>query len=126
MIDAKKIEEAAIKCADGKNPCLYKAGAMDMETACRESFKEGVCWGLKTFLEGLWHNAKEEPKTEQPCLVEVIYHPIFGMTDETDYTVSSYRANYGWAEYNFKQSDYTITRWLYMDDLLPKQKGGER
>lgn len=50
-------------------------------------------------------------------LVEVVYHRPLNMTDEIDY-VTSHLTNFGWDENSFKRSDYTIKRWIYIDDLL--------
>ncbi len=69
----------------------------------------------------LWHDA-EEPEKGKPCLL----YGVFTKDDKEpieDYFVS-YFTTYGWTEDYFPEDyDYTIKRWCYIDDLLPK--GGE-
>ncbi len=79
---------------------------------------------IRRYLQNLWHDASEKPDPGTPCLV----YGVFTCEDKEpyeDYTVS-YHTLYGWTEDFFPQDyDYTITRWCYVDDLLPK-KGGEQ
>ena len=90
----------------------------------RTFFEYGFQLGYNRALKDLWHPANKMPKKYHQCLIEVIYHRPCGLIDEVDYT-TSYLADYGWNEANFKLSDYEITRWLYIDDLLPKKGGKE-
>jgi len=113
MIDEKKIEETAKEYS--KVTDCNKTEAMLVE----EGFKEGAHWAIEQFLKDLWHPASEEPKKGKLCLLEVIYSLPLSMTDEIDY-ITSKSKKYGWEEYNFKRNDREITRWLYVDDLLPK------
>ena len=127
MIDDKKIEEAAREAADlyeqdlpimsynedtevdGQHHFCQEFGA--------ELFKDGAKWAINEFIKELWHAIDENPKKYHKCLVEVVYHRPLNMTDEIDY-VTSHLTNFGWDEYSFKRSDYTIKRWIYIDDLL--------
>lgn len=131
MIDDKKTEEAARGAADlyeqdlpimsynedtevdGQHHFCQEFGA--------ELFKDGAKWAINEFLKNLWHPNTEEPKKYHKCLVEVAYHRPLNMTDEIGY-VTSHLTDFGWNEYRFKRSDYTIKRWIYIDDLL---KGGD-
>ena len=72
---------------------------------------------INEFIKDLWHAIDENPKKYHKCLVEVVYHRPLNMTDEIDY-VTSHLTNFGWDESSFKRSDYTIKRWLYIDNLL--------
>lgn len=83
-------------------------------------FEAGAKWAVNEFINDLWHAIDENPKKYHKCLVEVVYHRPLNMTDEIDY-VTSHLTNFGWDESSFKRSDYTIKRWIYIDDLL---KGG--
>lgn len=113
MIDDKKIEEAAVKSTN------YLKGICDFTVinASEEGFKAGAKWAINEFIKDLWHAIDENPKKYHKCLVEVVYHRPLNMTDEIDY-VTSHLTNFGWDENSFKRSDYTIKRWIYIDDLL--------
>ena len=111
MIDDKKIEEAA------RNYCNNRYPASQDATFIAEGFRHGAKLAVNEFLKDLWHPADKNPKKYHKCLVEVVYHRPLNMTDEIDY-VTSHLTNFGWDEYSFKRSDYTINRWIYIDDLL--------
>ena len=115
MIDEKKIEEAKKSFIADKK--ILGVMAMN-DLAC--GFKEGAKWAINEFIKDLWHAIDGNPKKYHKCLVEVVYHRPLNMTDEIDY-VTSHLTNFGWDESSFKRSDYTIKRWIYIDDLL---KGG--
>ena len=118
MIDDKKIEYAANKYIETEY-ARYNSGKVYEEMIClmgKDSFKEGAKLGINEFIKDLWHT-DENPKKYHKCLVEVVYHRPLNMTDEIDY-VTSHLTNFGWDEYSFKRSDYTINRWIYIDDLL--------
>lgn len=114
MIDDKKIEEAARYYCNNRYPASQDAPFI------AEGFRHGAKWMQEEFLKDLWHPIEENPKKYHKCLVEVVYHRPLNMTDEVDY-VTSHLTNFGWDESSFKRSDYTIKRWIYIDDLL---KGG--
>ena len=121
MIDDKKIEKAArqisekvvdTKCFDDSNPThlAFAEGHFD-------GFNAGAKWAINEFIKDLWHDIDENPKKYHKCLVEVVYHRPLNMTDEIDY-VTSHLTKFGWDESSFKLSDYTIKRYIYIDDLL--------
>ena len=127
VFDDKKIEEAARGAAD-----LYEQDlpmmSYDEDTEvdgqhhfCQEFgaelFKDGAKWAINEFSKDWWHDIDENPKKYHKCLVEVVYHRPLNMTDEIDY-VTSHLTKFGWDESSFKRSDYTIKRWIYIDDLL--------
>lgn len=102
MIADKKIEEAAIN----------KCGFISSE------FYTGAKWMQEEFLNDLWHSAEEEPKRE----AQRTY--ILGMTraSESGVLPMLLRQNTDWKEFSVS---HAVTRWLYIDDLLPKE-GGEQ
>lgn len=114
MIDDKKIEEAAKSLRKDFNDDVTQGFLVEF------GFEKGAKWAIDEFLKDLWHAIDENPKKYHKCLVEVVYHRPLNMTDEIDY-VTSQLTNFGWDEYSFKRSDYTIKRWIYIDNLL---KGG--
>lgn len=120
MIDDKKTDEAARKrlvAFRKANPDGYSSSIIDIESDCLNNFKDGAKWVINEFIKDLWHAIDENPKKYHKCLVEVVYHRPLNMTDEIDY-VTSHLTNFGWDESSFKRSDYTIKRWIYIDDLL--------
>lgn len=116
MID-KKIEEAATNYAqDG-----YNNYDDNIQSIIEEAFKSGAKWMQEEFLKDLWHPASEEPKKVKNLLLETtyeygkpIYHLIKYMPNGNN--VCAWREWYKGAH---------ISRWLYIDDLLPKE-GGEQ
>ena len=119
MIDDKKIEAAANNYIETEY-ARYNSGEVEEEMIClmgKDSFKEGAKWAINEFIKDLWHDIDENPKKYHKCLVEVVYHRPLNMTDEIDY-VTSHLTKFGWDESSFKRSDYTIKRWIYIDDLL--------
>ena len=113
MIDDKKIEEAAKQHAE-------KAFISGYWQACyKEGFMGCAKWMQEEFLKDLWHPASEEPRKDVPIIVEthndknMFYHAWNRWQDSfylswTDAVLCS-----------------RVSRWLYIDDLLPKE-GGEQ
>lgn len=111
MIEDKKIEEAARYYCNNRYPASQDAPFI------AEGFRHGAKWAINELFKNLWHAIDENPKKYHKCLVEVVYHRPLNMTDEID-CVTSHLTNFGWDENSFKRSDYTIKRWIYIDDLL--------
>lgn len=107
MIDEKKREEAARKYASSSWIDDEYPGEI------QEAFNEGINW----FLDNLWHPASEEPRKDVSIIVET----------HNDKNMFYYAWN-RWQD-NFYPS-WTdavlcsrVSRWLYVDDLLPKEGG---
>ena len=130
MIDDKKIEEAAnlhrfelIASMHGSTlgtPMQCSEEVVDAETDLIEnSFITGAKWAINEFLKDLWHPASEEPREFAEVLAEA-------KITESINTYLSFKRNdalfKNWAAYS---SSANITRWLYVDDLFPKE-GGEQ
>lgn len=101
MIDEKKKEEAIHE--------VYNSNAIFRRYEQAEiAFKAGINW----FLDNLWHDASEEPKDKSAILFRYTGSMCkFASLDEVDAD-------------DWKQAvkELSITRWLYIDDLL---KGGK-
>lgn len=120
MIDDKKIEAAANKHIETEY-ARYNSGEVEEEMIClrgKDSFKEGVKWAINELFKNLWHPASEEPRKDVSIIVET----------HNDKNMFYYAWN-RWQD-NFYPS-WTdavlcsrVSRWLYIDDLLPKE-GGE-
>lgn len=125
VLDDKKIDEAARGAAD-----LYEQDlpmmSYDEDTEvdgqhhfCQEFgtelFKDGAKWAINEFLKNLWHPASEEPREFAEVLAEA-------KITESIKTYISFKKNdalfKNWDAYS---SGANITRWLYIDDLLPKE-----
>lgn len=130
MIDDKKIEEAAREVAD-----LYEQNLPIMSYNedtevdgqhhfCQEFgaklFKDGAKWAINEFLKGLWHHADEEPKKNRSVLTDtqsiIDKGRICWLTVKL--TENGFVRN--WSNY---AKVTKITRWLYIDDLFPKEGG---
>ncbi len=82
-------------------------------------FEAGAKWAVNEFIKDLWHPASEEPREFAEVLAEA-------KITESIKTYISFKKNdalfKNWDAYS---SGANITRWLYIDDLLPKE-GGEQ
>ena len=126
MIDDKKIEEAKEEIYEDRfllngTDVVFDNDAKE-EMYYKEDIKEaiglGAKWMQEEFLKDLWHSAEEEPKRE----AQRTY--ILGMTraSESGVLPMLLRQNTDWKEFSLSRG---VTRWLYIDDLLPK-KGGQQ
>ena len=111
MIDEKEIRKAAIINADNFNPCR---STLDREEACRASFEDGVEW----FKKALWHDTSETPKEGE----QILYTATEG-GEIVDVKVTT-TALYDFIPWNEVVRDFNISKWCYIEDLLPK--GGEK
>lgn len=115
MLNDKKIEEAAVKYAN------YLKGICDFTVinASEEGFKAGAKWAINEFLETLWHPASEEPREFAEVLAEA------KITESIKTYISFKRNDALFKNWDAYSSGANITRWLYIDDLFPKE-GGEQ
>ena len=106
MIDDKKIEYASLKETFG----MY--GESD---SLEQGFICGAKWAINEFLKDLWHPASEEPIEFAEVLAEA-------KITESINTYLSFKRNdalfKNWEAYSLGAN---ITRWLYIDDLFPKE-----
>ena len=126
MIDERRIEEAAEEYDKKVENELVKRLIIKSTSAERYmrsttnqcGFKAGAHWAINEFLKDLWHPTSEEPRKDVSIIVET----------HNDKNMFYYAWN-RWQD-NFYPfwTDAVIcsrvSRWLYVDDLLPK-KGGE-
>ena len=127
MRDDKKIEEAATIASISdtekghvKNGYVVSALA-DHENGYREGYIEGARWAINEFIKDLWHHASEIPSEGKHLILE------YSITDTIKDYVSLKRLDnnyiyWDWASY-FESAN--VTRWLYVDELFPKE-GGEQ
>lgn len=98
MIDDKKIEEAAIN----------KCGFISSE------FYSGAKWMQEEFLKDLWHPASEEPRQKAMLLIEI---SLPKLTPRKSYYADILIGE----DWEITCGTMYISRWLYVDDLLPKK-----
>lgn len=116
MIEDEKIEEAASKLCD--------YGSIHDSGHRIDGFKKGVQWAINEFLKNLWHPAIEAPDLDKRILYE--YKPNGEINPPTHIKEATYE-KVRWKECGYKpiNPERIITRWLYVDDLLPKKGGKE-
>lgn len=105
MIDEKKIQEAAA----GK----FNVGGL-VNTVERMAFKRGVDW----FKKALWHDTSETPEEGK----QILYTATEG-GEIVDVKVTT-TALYDFIPWNEVVRDFNISKWCYIEDLLPE--GGEK
>lgn len=129
MVNKKKIEEAAQGAADLYEQDLpimsyYEDTEVDgQHHFCQEFgaelFKDGARWAINEFLKDLWHPVSEEPREFAEVLAEV------KITESIKTYISFMRYDALFKNWDAYSSGANITRWLYIDDLFPKE-GGEQ
>ena len=100
MIDDKKIKSAA------QGYCYDTYGTI------AEAFEQGAKWAINEFLKNLWHPISEKPKKECVFLYKTMFkgYEVYKIIDKSEWKcIIKYQK---------------ATKWLYIDDLLPKG-GGE-
>lgn len=129
MIDKRRIEEAKEEIYEDSfllngEEIVFDNDAKE-EMFYKEDIKEaiglGAKWAINEFQKDLWHPASEVPKKAKNLLLETpyeygkpIYHHIKYMPNGNDACT--------WREW-YKGAH--VSRWLYIEDLLPKE-GGEQ
>ena len=113
MID-KKIEEAARHYCNNRYPASQDAPFI------AEGFRHGAKWAINEFLKDLWHPADEEPKKNMLVLTDT--RSIMDK-DHICWTTVKLTENGFVRNWNNYTKVTKITRWLYLDDLFPKEGG---
>ena len=120
ILDNKKIEEAKEEIFDKEYFYLYsqeienpngKNEYLFTEQQIKNAIGLGIHWAIEYFLNNLWHYSQEEPKLNKEILVD-------WRTENRGIMYLQTKLK-NWK----KLSDQEIKRWLYVDDLLPKEGG---
>ena len=116
MIDKNKIKSAA------QGYCDATYGTLNTNPFIAEGFRKGARWAINEFLKDLWHTADEEPKKNRIVLTDTrsIIDKDYICWTTVKLTENGFIHN--WSNYTKVTK---ITRWLYLDDLFPKE-GGEQ
>lgn len=124
-MDDKKIEEVAKVYMIGEfydrdeAEWNYPITNEEKRNQCIIDFKAGAKWAINEFLKNLWHPASEEPREFAEVLAEA------KITESIKTYISFKRNDALFKNWDAYSSSANITRWLYIDDLLPKE-GGEK
>ena len=124
MID-KKIEEAKEEIYEDRFLLNGEEVAFDNdakeEMFYKEDIKEAIGiaanWAINEFLKDLWHPASEEPIESAQVLAEA------KITESIKTYISFKRNDALFKNWDAYSSGANIIRWLYIDDLLPKEGG---
>ena len=111
MIDDDKIVKAASELCD--------YGSIHDSEYRIEGFKKCAKWMQEEFLKDLWHPTNEEPREFAEVLAEA------KITESIKTYISFKRNDALFKNWDAYSSGANIIRWLYIDDLLPKE-GGEQ
>ena len=125
MIDEKKIEsvkeeiyedrfllngEEIVFDNDEKEEMFYKEDI-------KEAIGLGAKWAINEFLKDLWHPNTEEPDKRKSDIITI---------GSYNYISLHFKESFIWKEESWRHSisRCQITKWAYLSDILPKQKGG--
>lgn len=110
MIDDKKIEDAARYYCNNRYPASQDAPFI------AEGFRHGAKWAINEFLKDLWHDVDEIPKRAKAFIFEC-----------GDYSMN-YHVGMMFNPNDYKKNAeiWHMNRWCYLEDILPKQEGGEQ
>ena len=111
MIDDKKIEEEARYYCNNRYPASQDAPFI------AEGFRKGAKWAIHEFLKDLWHSIEEEPDKRKSDIITI---------GSYNYISIHLKESFIWKEESWRHSisRCQITKWAYLSDILPKQKGG--
>ena len=109
MIDDKKIEEAAKLLRKDFNDDVTQGFLVEF------GFEKGAKWAIDEFLKDLWHDESEKPVMSEYGMI------IVELNDITACKYSLWRSTTTY-ETICNNKGY-IRRWLYLNDLLPKEGG---
>ena len=109
MIDDKKIEDAAKSLRKDFNDDVTQGFLVEF------GFEKGAKWAIDEFLKDLWHDESEKPIMSEHGMI------IVELNDITACQYSLWRSTTTY-ETLCNNKGY-IRRWLYLNDLLPKEGG---
>ena len=111
MIDKNKIKSAA------QGYCDATYGTLNTNPFIAEAFGKGAKWAINEFLNDLWHPNTEEPDKRKSDIITI---------GSYNYISIHLKESFIWKEEScrYSISRCQITKWAYLSDILPKQKGG--
>ena len=123
MIDKYKIGKAARQISeyvvDAKGFDDSKPTHLAFLDGHVDGFNAGAKWAINELLKDLWHPSSEEPREFMEVLAEA------KITESIKTYISFKRNDALFKNWDAYSSGANTTRWLYIDDLFPKE-GGEQ
>ncbi len=110
MIDEKRIKEAA-----GEWAAEHPSPRPNVYEDKKEGFVQGAEWAQEEFVKSLWHDASEKPKLNTYCIG---YYKDF-----SDCMVFNNPSD--GADWDTYVQHSSLSKWCYVDDILPKEGGEE-
>ena len=125
MIDDRKIETAKEEIYEDRfllnGEEVFFNNDEKEEMFYKEDIKEaiglGAKWAINELLKDLWHPSSEEPREFTEVLAEA------KITESINTYLSFKRNDALFKNWNAYSSGANITRWLYIDNLFPKEGG---
>ena len=118
MINDEKVEEAAsVYSTSNGYSVIGPDGRMSLKPELETAFEAGVHWAINEFLKDLWHPIEEEPDKRKSDIITI---------GSYNYISLHFKESFIWKEESWRHSisRLKITKWAYLSDILPKQKGG--
>ncbi|MFR4399121.1 MAG: hypothetical protein ACLT4A_11180 [Anaerobutyricum soehngenii] len=112
MIDEKKIEETAHEYS------WFNSDDEEGQLSVKRAFKKGINW----FLDNLWHNTSEVPDKRKYIIVEYSNKKV-SRDAFAPYDIHWLYKDFTGEPWKQLIKNEKITRWLYIDDLFPKEGG---
>lgn len=111
MIDKNKIKSAA------QGYCDATYGTLNTNPFIAEAFRKGANWAINEFLKDLWHPNTEEPDKRKSDIITI---------GSYNYISLHFKESFIWKKESWRHSisRCKITKWAYLSDILPNQKGG--
>ena len=92
----------------------------NLKSALRFAFIDGAKWADEhPNLESLWHDASEEPLLEEKEIIFLNKQDIIYISEKLDGIFLYMFEKFSWEKY---VDLLEISKWAYIDDLLPKRK----
>ena len=137
MIDDKKIEAAKEEIYEDRfllngEEIVFDNDAKE-EMFYKEDIKEaiglGAKWAINEFLKDLWHSYDEVPTRKNSDIL--LFFEDYSADSEDDYDayydLAATREGFTQDEWElFMNIGGTPSNWLYINDLFPKEGGGEQ
>lgn len=113
MIDDKKIEEGSKKFRQ----YFHENGDRTQGFLVQFGFEAGAKWAINEFLKNLWHSIEEEPDKRKSDIITIGSYNFISL---------HFKESFIWKDESWRHSisRCQITKWAYLSDILPKQKGG--
>ena len=119
-MDEKKIKQIISNNIDLTKEVIPNSKLWSSENTLRVFTERCIKTAIQEFLKDLWHDASEEPRMFAEVVAEA------KITESINTYISFKKSDALFTNWTAYSHGASITRWLYIDDLFPKQKGGSK